>query len=165
MPCSHSLADETTTLTFTRLMLLPADWRVLNSFACPLQPLTRIWRWTPTGAAVDAQVLRTKLLVTDDSFEFNRVLGRLKAMIAALPVVTAEDEQELQARMQCSCGTTSFPCPFAESSAVGILRPSTYMLDLAAPAKRRGRKHRAYMLHQHLASLVKSGHTHDLLRR
>ena len=43
-------------------------------------------------------MLRTKLLVTDDSFEFNRVLGRLKAIIAALPVVTADDEREVQAR-------------------------------------------------------------------
>ena len=38
-------------------------------------------------------MLRTKLLVTDDSFEFNRVLGRLKAMVAALPI---DDERELQ---------------------------------------------------------------------
>jgi hypothetical protein len=53
----------------------------------------------PTAAAATAQVLRTMLLVTDDSFEFNRVLGRLKAMVAALPIVTAGDEQEMQARM------------------------------------------------------------------
>jgi len=49
-----------------------------------------------TARLCTGQVLRTKLLVTDDSFEFNRVLGRLKAMVAALPVVSPGDERELQ---------------------------------------------------------------------
>ena len=49
-----------------------------------------------TASTWSGQVLRTKLLVTDDSFEFNRVLGRLKTMVAALPVVSPDDERELQ---------------------------------------------------------------------
>lgn len=43
-------------------------------------------------------VLRTQLTATDDSFDFNRTLGRLKSMIAALPVATPEDEVQLQAQ-------------------------------------------------------------------
>ncbi len=49
-------------------------------------------------------MLRTKLLVTDDSFEFNRVLGRLKAMVAALPVVSPDDERELQVGLDIRAG-------------------------------------------------------------
>ena len=42
-------------------------------------------------------VLRTQLTATDDSFDFNRTLGRLKDMIAALPVSTPEDAALLEA--------------------------------------------------------------------
>ena len=56
-------------------------------------------------------VLRTRLTATDDSFDFNRTLGRLKDMIAALPLATPEDEAALRAQQVRLYRTQCGPAP------------------------------------------------------